>query len=351
MARIHKDGASRPAMIRAAAGSALFLMVPGAAFAKAPLSYMSGAGARNYPVVALLWGLIIISLVVVVVVTVLLLIGLFRTRPEPASGDPKLVPPRRSEGGLQWIYVGTAISAFVLFGSALWTFAVLGAVVLPSTRAPFRIEVIGHQWWWEVHYLAGQASRNFTTANEIHIPIGQPVPVVVSSVDVIHSFWVPALSGKTDTIPGQHNETWLEADHPGVYRGQCTEYCGQQHAHMGLSVIAQRPAEFQAWWDEQLSNPPLPSSQQVVAGEDKFVAHCGICHAVRGTRADGRLGPDLSHLLTRGGIASDTLPNTPGHLSGWISDPQAIKPGNLMPTLTLSARDLSDIRSYLETLQ
>jgi cytochrome c oxidase subunit 2 len=343
-------GHTLPARLVAGAAIALLAGVPAAAQARAPLSYMTGDGTKNYPVVALLWGLVSISLIVVVVVTALLLAGLFRRRPEPAPPDPKLVPPRRPEGGLQWIYIGSAISGVALFGAALWTFAVLAGVTVPSKTAAFRIDVIGHQWWWEARYEDQDASRSFTTANEIHIPTGQPVRVTLWSADVIHSFWVPALTGKTDTIPGQHNETWLEADRPGLYRGQCTEYCGQQHAHMGLSVIAQPPAAFQAWWDDQLRNAPPPASQQLAQGQGDFVAHCGICHTVRGTQAGGRVGPDLTHLMGRGAIAAETLPNTIGYLSGWISDPQALKPGNLMPTLTLSPQELTAIRSFLATL-
>lgn len=247
--------------------------------------------------------------------------------------------------------MGSAVSAVALFGAALWTFAVLADVVTPDRRAPFTVEVTGHQWWWGVRYQDKVVSRSFETANEIHIPTGQPVRVTLWSEDVIHSFWVPALSGKTDTIPGQHNETWLEADKPGVYRGQCTEYCGQQHAHMGFTVVAQSPADFQAWWEAQLQPSPRPHSQPVAQGQNEFIAHCGICHTVRGTPAGGSIGPDLSHLMSRGALAADTMPNTPGYLSGWISDPQAMKPGNLMPTLTLSAQELTDIRSFLATLQ
>jgi cytochrome c oxidase subunit II len=320
------------------------------AWADAPLSYMTGAGTKNYPVVALIWGLIAISLIVVVVVTVLLLMGLFRRRAEAAADDLKLVPLRRPEQGLQWIYVGSAISAVALFGSAIWAFAVLADVRVPDKTPAFRIEVTGHQWWWEVRYQGKEASRSFTTANEIHIPTGEPVRVVLWSEDVIHSFWVPALTGKTDTIPGQHNETWLEADTPGVYRGQCTEYCGQQHAHMGFSVVAQKPEDFQAWWDAQLRPAPEPATDQIAQGRTDFVVRCGVCHAVNGTQAGGRVGPDLTHLMSRGAIAANTLPNTIGYLAGWIANPQAMKPGNLMPTLTLSGRELTDIRSYLETL-
>lgn len=324
------------------------LACPAAAEAGAPLTYLTGQGAKNYPVVYLLWGLLAVSVLVVVIVSVLVLIGLFRHRGLPR--DPRTVPLGRTSGGLKWVYIGTAISAATLFISALGTFYVLGAIAGPPSRQELTINVAGHQWWWEVTYDNPDDSRVFTTANEIHIPTGQPIRFKLTSDDVIHSFWVPQLSGKTDTIPGQENETWFEADKPGTYRGQCTEYCGLQHAHMGLLVIAQPPQAFKSWWDDQLKAPPAPSSAEAGAGQLQFMLHCAVCHSIRGTDAHGRFGPDLSHLMTRQTLAAATLDNTPGGLSGWIADPQHVKPGNLMPNLALSGPQLADIRQYLETL-
>lgn len=325
---------------------------PTAARAAHPLSYLTGHGTKSYSVVQLTWGLLAISAIVVVTVTLLLLAALLRRCATPATDDPKLVPPRRPASGLGWIYVGTAISAVALFGSAIWTFAVLAAVSIPNaTAADFKIDIVGHQWWWEVRYdAAKQPSRSFVTANEIHIPTGKPIRFVVQSADVIHSFWVPALSGKMETTPGQYNELWLEADQPGVYQGRCSEYCGQQHAHMGLVMLAEPPEKFQAWWDHQLAVAPPPDSAMAARGEGEFIANCGACHAVNGTAAGGRVGPNLSHLMGRLELAAGTLPNT-GYLSGWLSDPQRIKPGNQMPTLMLSGPQLTDIRAFLETLK
>jgi cytochrome c oxidase subunit 2 len=229
----------------------------------------------------------------------------------------------------------------------------LAAVSRPSPgKSPFTVEITGHQWWWEVNYVGNDGpSRNFTTANEIHIPTGQPVEVKLKTADVIHSFWVPALTGKTDLIPGQTNDSWMEADHPGTYRGQCTEYCGQQHAHMAFAVIADPPDQFKAWWNHQLETASAADPKPITDGENAFIAKCGICHSVRGTRAGGVVGPDLSHLMQRRTIAANTIPNTPGYLSAWIADPQHIKPGNFMPRLDISAADLTRIRNYLATLQ
>ncbi|MBV9758224.1 MAG: cytochrome c oxidase subunit II [Alphaproteobacteria bacterium] len=343
----------RAGRIAPAVAASAFLAVSWPAHAAHPLSYLSGHGTKSYSVVQLTWGLLAISVIVVVVVSVLLLAGLLRQRPSPAVNDPKLVPPRRPQAGLGWIYVGTAISAVALFGSAIWTFSVLAAVSVPrAAAADFKIDIVGHQWWWEVRYAAAKTPmRNVVTANEIHIPTGRPIRFVVQTADVIHSFWVPGLSGKMEAIPGQYNELWLEADQPGVYRGQCSEYCGQQHAHMGFVLVAERPDRFQSWWDHQLAPAPPPDSALSVRGEAAFIANCGICHTVNGTAAGGRIGPDLTHLMGRLELAAGTLPNTIGYLSGWIADPQRIKPGNQMPTLTLSGPQLTDIRAFLETLQ
>jgi cytochrome c oxidase subunit 2 len=210
------------------------------------------------------------------------------------------------------------------------------------------IEVTGHQWWWEARYLDGAAGDTFTTANELHIPTGEPVRIRLIGADVIHSFWLPGLGGKTDVIPGQTNLAWLQTDRPGVYLGQCAEYCGVQHAHMALRVVAQPPAAFANWQRAQLA--PAAGGAQM-AGEALFTAHCGACHTVRGSDAGGIVGPDLTHLMSRATIAAGTVPNTPGALSGWIANPQALKPGARMPATYLSGPQLSDTVAYLETLK
>lgn len=337
--------------LMAGTAAAWLLLAPSSGYADTPMAYTVGFGTKSYPVVTLLWALLIISLLVIAIVAGLLLAGLLRHRDIPATDEPRNVPVERAGTGLSWIYIGSAISALVLIGAAVWTFTTLAAVSTAPSAPAVKIHVIGHQWWWEVRYDSNDAARVFTTANEIHIPTGQPIGVTLSSVDVIHSFWVPELSGKTDLIPGQQNETWIEADRPGTYRGQCGEYCGLQHAHMAMSVIAEPAPQFEAWWTAQLQSAPVPQSPIITRGQRDFVVYCGICHTVRGTMAGGRLGPDLSHLMSRRTLAAGTLPNTSGYLSGWIADPQHVKPGNLMPILDLSGPQLASIRDYLETLK
>jgi cytochrome c oxidase subunit II len=323
---------------------------PGAARADAPLNYLRTHGLHADAATTLLWGMMLISLAVVVIVCILLMGAVFRRRDPPQELSGRSLVARAS-GGLAWIAVGVGTSIVVLFAVTVWTVVTLAAVSRPPpSQGGADIAVIGHQWWWEVRYLGADPTKTFTTANEIHIPMGQPVHVKLEGLDVIHSFWVPALAGKTDLIPGQSNTTWLQANAPGVYRGQCTEYCGQQHAHMGLQVIASAPDEFDAWRNNQLKGVSPAISPSLRDDQNAFVTKCGVCHAVRGTRAGGILGPDLSHLITRTTIAAGTLPNTPGYLAGWIADPQRIKPGSLMPQLDLPGPELARIVRFLETL-
>jgi cytochrome c oxidase subunit 2 len=175
------------------------------------------------------------------------------------------------------------------------------------------------------------------------------VHFTLNSPDVIHSFWVPALGGKTDVIPGRTNEMWLEADKPGVYRGQCSEYCGEEHAQMALFVFAEPEAQFEAWRAEQVKPAALVNGAAAL-GETQFVASCGKCHTVRGSDAHGTAGPDLTHLMSRTTIAAGMLDNTIGNLSGWIADPQSIKPDAKMPNVDLSGPELQSVLAYLETL-
>lgn len=321
------------------------------AWADAPLGYLHGSGTRAYPVVALTWGLLGISIAVCVIVCALVAIGVWRRRVPLGGGPISLIPVQRGGSGLAWLSWGVGISTLVLLAALIWTVAVLAAVGAPPRNAALTIEVTGQQWWWRARYLNSDPSRILTTAGEIHIPVGQPVRVRLISADVIHSFWVPALSGKTDTIPGQVNEAWLEAGKPGIYRGQCAEYCGHQHAHMGFAVVAETADKFNAWMESELRPAPAPASAEIAAGERLFVYRCGACHAVRGTGAGGILGPDLTHLMSRGFIAGDELPNHIGDLSAWILNPQAIKPGANMPVLDLSGPEIQSIRTYLVTLK
>ena len=320
---------------------------PFLARAEPAMSYLHTYGPAGDPATRLGWGLGIVSIVVVLVITILLLAAVLRRRARNA--DPDSLAVDRDEGGMPWLYVGVGASTVVLIACAVWTMFTVAAVAMPA-HTDLTLQVTASQWWWSVRYDSDEADRIFTTANEIHIPVGRPVRIELKSQDVIHSFWIPRLAGKMDVIPGQTNVTWLQADQPGTYRGQCGEYCGAQHAHMAMYVIADTPQDYALWVRDQLGDAAKPTSEAIRLGEQAFVAHCAACHAVRGTGAGGILGPDLTHLMSRHTIAAGLLPNTPGNLAAWIADSQALKPGSRMPTLVLSGGDLSAVVSYLQTL-
>lgn len=292
------------------------------------------------------WWLMIVSAVVIVVVAVLVVIGAFRS---PVGDRREIV---REGGGIRWIVVGGIIApAIILVLTLAFTVATEVATAAPPADPSVTVEVIGHRWWWEVKYV-GAPSRTVVTANEIHIPVGAPVRVQLSSADVIHSFWIPQLAGKTDVIPGQRNVTWLQANAPGVYRGACTEYCGLQHANMAAFVVAETPAAFRQWLQTQTDSASTPTDPDAVAGLGVFQrSACGACHAIRGSEALGHVGPELTHLASRMTIAAGALENTRGNLAGWIANSQAIKPGNDMPVMALSPGDLQALVAYLETLK
>ena len=233
-------------------------------------------------------------------------------------------------------------------------FIVGNFVVLPQTEAPaaartrLTIEVVGAQWFWQVRY----PDDHVVTANEIHIPARTPVNVVATTADVIHSFWVPQLNRKIDMVPGRRNRVLLYADRPGRYRGQCAEFCGLQHSHMSMYVIAESPARFRAWLAQQARPAAAPASTIARRGERVFMDHqCGSCHTISGTPAAGTVGPDLTHVGRRETLAALTLPNTRRDLAAWIRDPQYFKPGNRMPALDLDRSEVDAVAAYLEGLR
>jgi len=315
-----------------------------------PLGYLDAAGTRANTILPLTWFTLVVSIVVCVVIAALLWIGV-RRAPAPRGQKTSEVPVSQGADGSRWISVGLLISAVPLLVTLVWTMMALAATSGPPNHPALTLDVTGHQWWWEVRYDSDRPSDVFSTANEIHIPTGAAVLVRLHGGDVIHSFWVPKLSGKTDTIPGQTNLSWLEAREPGRYRGQCAEYCGAEHANMAFEVVAQTPPEFQRWRAAQLEPAPAPASAAEQHGLSVVEYRCGLCHQVRGTSAGAISAPDLTHLMSRRMLAAGTLFNNPGNLVGWIQDPQGIKPGSLMPEQYLSAQQLTDLGAYLESLR
>ncbi len=320
----------------------------GVSCARAPMTYMRTFGPAADPVTSLGWGLTIISALVIIIIAGLLLKATLRARATTVSLST--IPITRPGGGSRWIYLGTGLSTIILLGLVVWTMFTLAAIASSPEPPAFTIEIRAHQWWWEARYIDGASDRTFVTANELHIPIGKPVQLRLIGDDVIHSFWIPALAGKTDVIPGQTNLAWLEATALGTYRGQCTEYCGAQHAHMAEFVMADTAADFATWWNHQLTPAPAPASEPNMHGESVFLARCAACHAVRGTGAGGILGPDLTHIMSRATLGAGTVPNDPQSLRAWINDAQAVKPGARMPTLDLPPEDLAAVTVYVQTL-
>jgi cytochrome c oxidase subunit II len=315
-----------------------------------PLSFLSAAGDRAGTILPLTWFTLIVSIVVCVVIAILLYLGVSRRRVRQTA-EIKQVPVTQSPGGLRWITVGLAISAVPLVITLIWTLSALAATSGPPAHPALTLDVTPHQWWWDVQYEGQQPSDIFHTANEIHIPVGVPVLVRLHGADVIHSFWVPQLSGKTDAIPGQTNLSWMEASSPGRYRGQCQEYCGAEHANMGFEVVAQTPQDFERWREGQLAPAPAADSAALQHGQQIVEFRCGLCHQVRGTSAGGVAAPDLTHLMSRRMLAAGSLPNNPGTLVAWIQTAQELKPGTLMPDQFLTATELPDVQAYLETLK
>jgi cytochrome c oxidase subunit II len=294
--------------------------------------------------------MLLVSIGVCVIVGALLWKAINRNR-VPARVKIEDVVVERGRDGLKWISAGLWISSVPLAASLVWTMVVLAAVAGPPKNPSLVLDITAHQWWWEVRYNAAQPSDEFHTANEIHIPVGQPVLVRLHASDVIHSFWVPKLTGKTDMIPGQTNQSWMQASAPGRYLGQCSEYCGYQHAHMQFEVVADSPENFASWQDKQRQPAAMPPSDAATRGLQLVQFRCALCHQVRGTSAGAVSGPDLTHLMGRRTLAAGTLTNNPENLVGWIQAAQDLKPGSLMPNQNLSSQQLADVLAYLATLQ
>ena len=312
----------------------------------APLNYfLHSYGPAATPTMYLGWVFAALVVAIFIIVALLLVWAILRKRrPE----DPRAIG--REDEGMLWIYIGTGISTCILFALAIYTLVTLNVIAKPTHAPALTLTVTGYDWWWKVEYEDDDPARRFVTANEIHIPVGQPVLVKLKSADVIHAFWVPMLAGKTQMIPGLTNQQWIEADTEGVYRGQCTQYCGVQHAHMGLEVVAQNAAEFQKWQEAQRRTAASASATDVNAGHKLFLDHCAGCHTIRGTEAVGAHAPDLTHLKSRRLIAAGLLTNTPDHLVQWITHAQDLKPGARMPSMVLTAAEIAALSAFLSTL-
>jgi len=308
-------------------------------------SVLHAAGIQSARIEALWWVMFWVTTAVTLVVLALVVVAVRRG----LAADAIDVTERSS---LRRVAVGTVVIAVILLG--LIGGSVITSRALASQRSAdaLMIEVTAYQWWWAVEYQHPEPEQRVRTANELHIPVGKTVAIKLLANDVIHSFWVPALHGKLDAIPGHEATLWLRADQAGVYRGQCAEYCGHQHAHMAFVVIAEPPDVFERWIQAQRQTAHAPATEQEQRGLHLVQrTACVMCHTIRGTAAGGRIAPDLTHFASRSTIGAGTRPRTREYLDQWIKDPQAIKPGNRMPTLGLSDADRSAIVAYLEQLR
>ncbi len=297
----------------------------------------------------LIWVFFAVSAIIWTLVMLVLVIALLRRR---ASGQEPVSTNQAGERRAS-VFVAGSLAATILTVGALTLISYLSThSIAASPNAPIHIRVRGFQWWWEVTYLDPTPSRNFITANEIHIPVGQPVTVDLLAMDVIHSFWVPNLAGKQDLIPGRLNQLTFTASRPGRYRGQCAEFCGLQHAHMAMLIVADEPQEYERWRERQIATAPAAATPEQDRGRQVFTEKaCAACHAIRGTPAAGTLGPDLTHVAGREYIGAGVMPTTRGSLAAWIADPQTMKPGNNMPYVPLTPLELRQVSAYLADLK
>jgi cytochrome c oxidase subunit 2 len=318
-----------------------------------PQSTLSPAGPQAAHIQDLWHVMLLVCTLVFAAVLAALLYALWRAPRSDATLAPDLdpnLPRERKTGRSVGMAVGTA-AALLLF---LMVASVLTdqALARLSLKDALQVQITANQWWWEARYDDAQPSNSFTTANELHIPTGKPVVFTLKSNDVIHSFWVPNLHGKKDLIPGRIATLSLQADKPGIYRGQCAEFCGFQHSFMAFRVVADAPEQYEAWAARQRETAAVPTEPVLARGRDVFLSStCVMCHTIQGTGASARRGPDLTHLAGRDTIAAGTLANTRDDLAAWIRNPQQFKPGVNMPASNLPEEDLQAVVDYLRSLQ
>jgi cytochrome c oxidase subunit 2 len=300
----------------------------------------------------LYWTIFWIAFVVYVLVVLAFTRAATRNRVRDKEPVPVLQNPPGELGAMIAVNSAVVITVITLFIILVMSVITGKKVEGLTSKNPITIQVTGHQWWWEVTYPNSQADQTVTTANEIHVPVGKPVAILTNSADVIHSFWPPNIRGKRDLLPGYQNAFWIQVDEPGIFRGQCAEFCGYQHAHMGFAIVAESEDDFSKWLDKQRKSAEPPTEDEIIRGQQVFLSRaCVMCHTIRGTGAASRMGPDLTHLASRHMIAAETLPNTRGALAGWIVDPQSTKPGSQMAPNPMPPDDLNALLAFLQSLQ
>lgn len=323
---------------------ALLNALPVLAGPNTPPSTLDPKGTNAATIAGLFNIVLIIAVIVFAVVEGLLLFSAWRFRHKP-EGD---VEPPQIHGNTRFELAWTIIPALIVVSLFVVTLQTQQKLDNKGSTEPITVKVIGHQWWWEYQY----TDLGITTGTDLVIPTGRTVNLEITSIDVIHSFWIPQLNGKTDAIPNHINTSWLEADQPGTYFGQCAELCGDSHANMRIAVIAKDDADFQAWVSAQQAGPAQPTTPDATAGQQVFMTGpCVGCHAINGTAAVGKVGPNLTHIGSRTHIAGGMFENTSGNLTRWLGNPPGVKPGSIMPNLHLDPADVQKLVAYLESLQ
>ncbi|MBV8763873.1 MAG: cytochrome c oxidase subunit II [Hyphomicrobiales bacterium] len=312
-------------------------------------STLSPQGPHAESLLRLIFAFAIVCALVWILVVATLAGALMRRR--RISREPLASRPHEERRLGMLVGAATAATVVVITGLTVLSFVATRGLDASHDDA-LKLRMRGYQWWWEVTYLDPRPDRIFLTANEIHVPIGRPVEIELSAADVIHSFWVPSLAGKKDLIPGRDNAITFTATRPGVYRGQCAEFCGLQHAHMAFLVIAEPPEAFEGWRRAQLADASAQTTSEEERGRGVFTEKaCAACHTVRGTSASGSLGPDLTHVASRRYIAAGLLESTRGSFAAWIADPETLKPGSNMPNVPLTSDDLRDVSAFMASLK
>ena len=339
--------------LRAVARAAVLPLLLGACQYQHYQSDFGGAAVEDRQFLTLFWIFIAVCAVMYALVMIFLVVGIARGRRAEEANVVETGRHHRSHPLMRSTLIGwAALIGVGLFALAIASFVTDRSMALAAGNEKLSVTVTGNQWWWDIVYNSADASKTLRTANELHLPLGVPTRILLDSSDVIHSFWVPSLGGKQDLIPGRENDITIVPTRAGIFRGQCAEFCGVQHAHMALVVVVEPYADFIKWWDHQLQPAPMPTTPLAMAGY-KYVTTgpCSSCHNIGGTTANGTVAPDLTHLASRRSLAAGAMPMSEGNLYGWVEDPQSLKPGVRMPTIGLEPDQLHAVVAYLETLK
>ena len=341
-------------MKRAASTTIAFLVSLALSACSGPQNALDSAGVQSGRIESLWWIFFWVTAVVYVVVIAVLLVAIFRRKRANENNAPETRPdPARERTAGNIVKGAVVVSAITLFTLMFWSFRTGRAVnSLSYDESPIEIQVTGNQWWWDVEYRDPVPSMNIRAANEMHLPVGRTVKLTLQSTDVIHSFWLPNMHGKMDLIPGYKSTFYFRPDEVGVYFGQCAEFCGYQHAKMRFAVTVESQEDYEKWAAAMRATPPPPTDALAQRGQQIFLQSvCTQCHAVAGTTANARVGPDLTHVATRYYIAAGSLHNVHDEIEVWITDPQRIKPGVHMPMSNFSDDDLNALVTYIENLK